>query len=95
MALTAATCSRWFLARRLFSSSTLKMEAIRSFEMSVYTICTRRHIPEDKVLQVISRMLTLSYYLLLLIINIKMGKIRSRDLPKGRSPRVYVIISLS
>jgi hypothetical protein len=31
----------------LLFSSTLKMEAIRSSEMSVNTISTRRHIPED------------------------------------------------
>jgi hypothetical protein len=31
-------------------SSTLKMEAIRSSETSVYTISTRRHIPEDSIL---------------------------------------------
>jgi hypothetical protein len=30
--------------------STLKMEAIRSSEMSVYTRSTRRHIPEDGIL---------------------------------------------
>jgi hypothetical protein len=35
---------------RIFSS-TLKMEAIRSSETSVYTISTRRHIPEDGILQ--------------------------------------------
>jgi hypothetical protein len=30
--------------------STLKMEAIRSSETSVYTRSTRRHIPEDGIL---------------------------------------------
>jgi hypothetical protein len=30
--------------------STLNMEAIRSFETSVHTRCTRRHIPEDGIL---------------------------------------------
>jgi hypothetical protein len=30
--------------------STLKMEAIRSSEMSVHTRSTRRHIPEDGIL---------------------------------------------
>jgi hypothetical protein len=30
--------------------STLKMEAIRSSEISVYTRSTRRHIPEDGIL---------------------------------------------
>jgi hypothetical protein len=30
--------------------SALKMEAIRSSETSVHTICTRRHIPEDEIL---------------------------------------------
>jgi hypothetical protein len=30
--------------------STLKMEAIRSTETTVYTISTRRHIPEDGIL---------------------------------------------
>jgi hypothetical protein len=29
---------------------TLQMEAIRSSETSVYTISTRRHIPEDRIL---------------------------------------------
>jgi hypothetical protein len=33
-----------------FFSSTLKMEAIRSSEMSVNTISTLRHIPEDDIL---------------------------------------------
>jgi hypothetical protein len=47
---TAATCSRWFLDRG-FSFSTLKMEAICSFETSVYTISTWRHIPEDGILE--------------------------------------------
>jgi hypothetical protein len=37
----AATCSSWFLARGF---STLKMEAIRSSEMSVYRRSTWRHI---------------------------------------------------
>jgi hypothetical protein len=47
----AATCSRWFLARGFFLfSSTLKMEAIRSSEPSVYTISTLRHIPEHGIL---------------------------------------------
>jgi hypothetical protein len=32
--------------------STLKMEAIRSSETSIHTRSTRRHIPEDGVLQV-------------------------------------------
>jgi hypothetical protein len=31
-------------------SSTLKMEAIRCPETSVYTMSTRRHIPEDGIL---------------------------------------------
>jgi hypothetical protein len=31
--------------------STLKMEAIRSYETSVHTKSTRRHIPEDGILQ--------------------------------------------
>jgi hypothetical protein len=45
---SAATCSRWFLAR---GYSTLKMEAIRSFETSVYfTGSARRHIPKDGIL---------------------------------------------
>jgi hypothetical protein len=30
--------------------STLKMETIRSYEKSVHTISTRRHIPEDGIL---------------------------------------------
>jgi hypothetical protein len=42
-----ATCSRWFLTCGLF---TLKLEAIRSFEMSVHTRSTWRHIPEDGIL---------------------------------------------
>jgi hypothetical protein len=45
---TAATCSRWFSAPG-FLLSTLKMEAIRSYETSVYTISTRRHIPEEGI----------------------------------------------
>jgi hypothetical protein len=44
---SAATRSRWFLARGF---STLKMEAIRSSETSVHTRSTRRHIPEDGIL---------------------------------------------
>jgi hypothetical protein len=32
--------------------STLKMEAIRSFETSVHTRSTRRHIPEDGILHI-------------------------------------------
>jgi hypothetical protein len=36
-----------------FLSSTLKMEAIRSYETSVNTISTRRHIQEDGFLQVL------------------------------------------
>jgi hypothetical protein len=32
---------------------TLKMEVIRSSETSVYTISTRRHIPEDGILRVV------------------------------------------
>jgi hypothetical protein len=35
---------------RIFSS-TMKMEAIRSSETSVYKITTRRYIPEDCILQ--------------------------------------------
>jgi hypothetical protein len=44
-----ATCSPWFLARGLLLN-TLKTEAIRSSETSVYTISTRRHIPEGSIL---------------------------------------------
>jgi hypothetical protein len=47
VAQSAATCSRWFLARGF---STLKMDGIRSSETSVYTISTRRHISEDGIL---------------------------------------------
>jgi hypothetical protein len=48
---TEITCSRWFLARGLFPfSSSMKMEAIRSSETSVYTISTRYHIPEYGIL---------------------------------------------
>jgi hypothetical protein len=36
--------------------STLKMEAIRSSETSVYTISTRRRTPEDGILHVASRL---------------------------------------
>jgi hypothetical protein len=45
---SAATCSRWFLARGF---STLKMEAILSSETSVHTRSTQRHITEDGILQ--------------------------------------------
>jgi hypothetical protein len=41
---SAATCSRWFLARGF---SILKMEAIRSSETSVCTRTTWRHIPKN------------------------------------------------
>jgi hypothetical protein len=34
--------------------STLKVEAIRSSETSVHTRCTRRHIPEDGILYILS-----------------------------------------
>jgi hypothetical protein len=44
---SAATCSRLFVFAKF---STLKMEAIRSSETSVYTRCTRRHVPEDGIL---------------------------------------------
>jgi hypothetical protein len=49
-------CEEWcFLAAWAGSSladfSTLKMEAILSSEMSVYTRSTRRHIPEDGILR--------------------------------------------
>jgi hypothetical protein len=36
---------------RLHLQGTLKMEEIRSSETSVYTRSTRRHIPEDDILQ--------------------------------------------
>jgi hypothetical protein len=58
----AATCSRWFLARGFLSSEDgghifliypLKMEAILSSETSVYTISTRRYIPENGILQIL------------------------------------------
>jgi hypothetical protein len=39
------------LVPRLRISYTLKMEAVLSSETSVYTISTRRHIPEDGILQ--------------------------------------------
>jgi hypothetical protein len=35
---------------RLFITSTLKMQVIRSSETSVHTIFTRRHISEDGIL---------------------------------------------
>jgi hypothetical protein len=38
--------------------STLKMEAIRSPETSIYTRYTRRHILEDGILQLCSQMST-------------------------------------
>jgi hypothetical protein len=41
------SCSSWFLARGF---STLKTEAIRSSETSVYTWSTWRNIPEDCIL---------------------------------------------
>jgi hypothetical protein len=37
-------------ASSLANFSTLKMEAIRSFETSIHTRSTRRHIPEDGIL---------------------------------------------
>jgi hypothetical protein len=37
-------------SRIFLFSSTLKLEAIRSSETSVYTISSRRHIPEDGIL---------------------------------------------
>jgi hypothetical protein len=40
--------SRWL---QTGSGSGLKMEAIRSSETSVHTRSTRRHIPEDGILQ--------------------------------------------
>jgi hypothetical protein len=45
---SAATCSLWVLACWF---STLNMEAIKSSETSVHTRSTRRHIPEDGILQ--------------------------------------------
>jgi hypothetical protein len=42
-----ATCSCWFLARGF---STLKIDAIHSFETSVHTRSTLHHIPEDGIL---------------------------------------------
>jgi hypothetical protein len=39
------------LVHRSWIASTLKMEAIRSSETSVNKIPTRRHIPEDGILQ--------------------------------------------
>jgi hypothetical protein len=44
---SAATCSRWFLARGFFY---LKMEAIHSSETWIHTRSARRHIPEDGIL---------------------------------------------
>jgi hypothetical protein len=46
--LTLVPRSRIFL----FFSSTLKMEAIRSSETTVYTISTRRHVQEDGILHI-------------------------------------------
>jgi hypothetical protein len=45
-AVSAGTCSRWFLA----GSSTLKMEEIRASETSVHTRSTRLHISEYDIL---------------------------------------------
>jgi hypothetical protein len=48
----AVVCSHLLIARRFFLfSCTLKMEAIRSSETSVYTIYTGCQIPEDGILQ--------------------------------------------
>jgi hypothetical protein len=44
---SAATCSRYFLARGF---STMKIEAIRSSETSVHTITTRHHIQKKSIL---------------------------------------------
>jgi hypothetical protein len=49
--------------------STLKMEAIRSSEMSVHTISTRLHIPENGILHTHRRENLKSY----LKINVKQG----------------------
>jgi hypothetical protein len=55
----AATCSRWFFARGFFY---LKMEAIRSSETSVQsTTSTRRHTPEDGILQIEILLATVKY----------------------------------
>jgi hypothetical protein len=54
---SAAIIEQLQLSARAGSSladfSTLKMEMIRSFETSVYTISARRHIPEDGVLHLV------------------------------------------
>jgi hypothetical protein len=42
------------LVNRSWISHTLKMEAIHSFETSVNKISTRRHIPEDGILYIVS-----------------------------------------
>jgi hypothetical protein len=45
------------LVHRSWISYTLKMEAIRSSETSVNKISTRRHIPEDGILQYVKMIL--------------------------------------
>jgi hypothetical protein len=69
---SGAICSRWFLARGFFFlfSSTLKMEAIRSFETSVCAMSTQRHIPEDGILHNHSRENLKSY-----IIKVDFGRV--------------------
>jgi hypothetical protein len=51
--------------------STLKMEAIRSSEMSAHTRTTRRHIPEDAILHSHSRENFKSYMINALSANIR------------------------
>jgi hypothetical protein len=48
-----AVCEPTFRRNISSPSSTLKIEAIRSSETSVHTRSTRRHIPEDGILQLI------------------------------------------
>jgi hypothetical protein len=71
--------SRWLQTEphagsSLTDFSTLKMEAIRSFETSVHTRSTRRHVPEDGILQSHCRENLKSYLYLVLELLLYKGQ---------------------